>query len=86
MAEEKIGEVTHYYGRVNAAAVMIREGVLRIGDKIHIKGSHTDFIEVINSMQIENNPIEFAKAPLHIGLRVSQRVRPGDIVYKITEE
>lgn len=81
---EKVGEVTHYYTRIGVAVVRVT-APLRVGDRIAIKGRTTDFEQVIESMQIEHEAIEEAKPGDLIGLKVVDRVREGDIVYKVVE-
>ena len=80
---EKIGEVTHYFPHVKAAAVMIMKNSLKAGDQIHIKGHTTDFKEKIVSMQVDHVPVQEAKKGDEIGLLVKSRVRIGDSVYRV---
>lgn len=80
---EKIGETTHYFPHVNAAAVKIMKGSLRVGDEIYIKGHTTDFKEQVLSIQLDHKPIEEGKKGMEIGLMVKERVRRGDTVYRI---
>lgn len=80
---EKIGEVTHYFPHVKAAAVMILKDSLRRGDKIYIKGHTTDFKEKVASIQLDHATIEEGKKGQEIGLLVKSRVRIGDSVYRI---
>jgi len=80
---EKVGEVTHYFPHVKAAAVLILKDSLKAGDKIYIKGHTTDFKEKVNSMQLDHLPVEEGKKGQEIGLLVKSRVRIGDSVYKI---
>jgi hypothetical protein len=80
---EKIGEVTHYFPHVKAAAVMILKDSLKVGDKIYIKGHTTDFKENINSIQLDRVPIEEGRKGQEIGLLVKSRVRIGDSVYRL---
>jgi putative protease len=79
---EKIGEVTHYFPHVNAAAVKMLKTGLKVGDKIYIKGHTSDFKEVVESMQLDHVPITEGKKGDEIGLLVKSRVRIGDGVYK----
>ncbi|MCM8819228.1 MAG: translation elongation factor-like protein [Candidatus Omnitrophica bacterium] len=58
---------------------------LCLGDKIHIKGKHTDFIQEISSMQLNHKDIIEAKKGWEIGIKVIQRVDEKDKVYKIIE-
>lgn len=80
---EKIGEVTHYFPHVKAAAVMILKDSLRIGDGIYIKGHTTNFKEKVTSIQLDHAPIAEGTKGQEIGLLVKSRVRIGDSVYKV---
>jgi len=80
---EKIGEVTHYFPHVKAAAVMMLKDGLKAGDKIYIKGHTTDFKEKVTSIQLDRVPIQQAVKGQEIGLLVKSRVRIGDSVYRI---
>jgi len=80
---EKIGEVTHYFPHVNAAAVKIMKDALRVGDRICIKGHTTDFNEDVVSIQLDHASIAEGKKGQEIGLQVKERVRIGDTVYRI---
>lgn len=80
---EKIGEITHYFPHVNAAAVKLLKSGLRAGDKIYIKGHTSDFKEKVASIQLDHVPIIEGKKGQEIGLSVRSRVRAGDSVYKI---
>lgn len=85
MPEEKIGRVTDYFAKIGVAAVEITSGVLRIGDTIHIKGHTTDFQQVVDSMQIEKQPVQEAGPGQLVGIKVRDRVRDHDVVYKVVE-
>ena len=80
---EKIGEVTHYFPHVNAAAVKLLKSGLKVGDSIYIKGHTTDFKEQVLSIQLDHATIPFGEKGQEIGLLVKSRVRQGDKVYKI---
>ena len=85
MAEEtRIGEVKGYYSRIGVAAIDLT-GTLKIGDNVHIRGSTTDFQQVVGSMQIEHENVTEAGAGQSIGVKVQDRVRRGDQVYLVTE-
>lgn len=80
---EKLGEVTHYFPHVKAAAVMILKDSIKVGDNIYIKGHTSDFKEKVNSIQLDHAKIEEGKKGQEIGLFVKSRVRIGDSVYRI---
>jgi len=81
MEEQEIGEVMDYFSKVNVAAIKLN-GRLSIGDEIHIKGHTTDMTMTVGSMQIDKNPVDDASSGDSVGIKVNDRVRPGDKVYK----
>lgn len=83
MAEEKlIGKITHYFGNIGVGVIEL-SGALKVGDKIHIKGGTTDFEQAVDSMQVEHQNIDTAKAGDAAGLKVADKVRTGDEVYQV---
>ena len=85
MPEEEIGKVTDYFRKIGVAAIDITQGTLSVGDTIRIKGHTTDFTQVVESMQIEHENVQTAKAGDSIGIKVKDAVRDHDKVYKVTE-
>jgi translation elongation factor EF-Tu-like GTPase len=83
MAEVKVGEVFQFFAKPSVAAIRITDGALKVGDKIHVLGHTTDFTQTLDSMQVDRKPIEDAKAGDSVGIRVHDRVRPHDVVYKV---
>jgi U32 family peptidase len=83
MAEKKIGEVMKFFSKPSVAAVKIIEGEVNVGDSIKFSGHTTDFIDVIESMEVDNKSVQKAVAGDFIGVKVSGRVRPGDEVFKV---
>ena len=84
MPEEIIGKVSDFFARPVVAAIELT-AVLEVGDKIHIKGHTTDLELVVDSMQINNVDVKEAKVGDSVGVKVSERVRKGDAVYKVTD-
>ena len=82
MEEKLIGKITHYFNKISVAIVEL-SGVLKVGDKVHIKGSSTDFEQDISSIQIEHEDMKKAKKGDAIGVKVDEKVREGDEVYLI---
>ncbi|MFX1285974.1 MAG: translation elongation factor-like protein [Promethearchaeota archaeon] len=80
---EKIGNIENFYSKISVAVLDITSGSISKGDKIAIKGSTTDFEMTIESMQIDRVDIDSASAGQKIGLKVPERVRPGDEAFKI---
>jgi len=84
MGEVEIGKVTDFFSKPVVAGIEL-SGTLKIGDKIHIKGSTTDMELTVESMQIERVNITEGKPGNLIGIKVTDRVRRGDKVYQVTE-
>lgn len=84
MPEEVIGKVTDFFARPVVAGIELTT-VLKMGDKIRIKGHTTDLEFVVDSMQIDNVNVDQAKPGDLVGIKVSDRVRRGDIIYKVTD-
>ncbi len=86
MAEEiEIGKITHFFGHISVGVIEITSDVLKVGDTIHVKGATSDFTQKIDSMQIDHESVEEAKAGQSIGLKVSEHVREHDTVFKVVE-
>ncbi|MFH1825184.1 MAG: translation elongation factor-like protein [Candidatus Firestonebacteria bacterium] len=85
MEEKEIGRITHYFKNIGVSAIEITKDGLSVGDEIKIKGTTTDFIQKVEAMQIEHNIIQSAKKGDVIGIKVKDRVRPHDKVYKIIQ-
>ena len=82
MKEKEIGRVSGYFSHVEVAAIKLSAS-LKVGDKIHIKGHTTDFEQKVKGIQIEKEKIEKAKKGDHIGIKVSEKVRPNDPVFLV---
>ncbi|MEJ2727621.1 MAG: translation elongation factor-like protein [Deltaproteobacteria bacterium] len=83
MEEEKVGLVSNYFSKISVAAVEITDGTVSAGDRLHFLGHTTDFEFTVHSMQIEHKTVTEAKKGDSVGIRVSEKVREGDKVYKI---
>ncbi len=84
MPEEAVGKVSDFFARPVVAGIELT-GKLKVGDTIRIKGHTTEIELTVSSMQINNVNVEEAKAGDNIGIKVSDRVRRGDTVYKVTD-
>lgn len=83
MEEKKVGLVIKYFGKIGVAAIRLSEGSLKVGDQIHIVGHTTDLTQTVDSMQIENHNVQEAGPGADIGIKVKDKVREHDTVYKI---
>jgi putative protease len=77
----EIGRITHFFAKIDVAVIELKNS-LNVGETIVIKGPSTDFEQVVDSMQIEHKNVQKAEAGQSVGLKVQQRVRETDTVYK----
>ncbi len=82
MTESKIGKVTHFFDNISVAAITLHNN-LKVGDKILIKGKTTNTAQTVDSIQIDKEKINEAKAGDEIGIKVKDKVRVNDDVYLI---
>ena len=81
---EKVGEVSHYFTKIGVAVIELT-GKIKVGDSISVKGMTTNFEQRVESMQVEGENIEEANPGDDIGMKMADRVRKGDIVYRLGE-
>jgi translation elongation factor EF-1alpha len=77
-----IGKVAHYFTKIGVGVIELSDE-LEVGDRISIEGMTTNLQQTVDSMQIEHENVERAGPGQSIGLKVEQRVREGDLVYKV---
>jgi putative protease len=85
MPETKVGVVTHYFGKPGVAMIKATDGPIAVGDRIHIKGQTTDHTQVVESMQVERQPVERAEIGQEAGIKIGVQVRDHDEVFKVTD-
>jgi putative protease len=84
MAEEiEVGKVSIFFAKPSVAAVEITSGTLTVGDSVRFKGATTNFDQRIESMEIDRKPVLNASAGQSVGIKVRERVRPHDKVYRL---
>jgi len=84
MAEEvQVGTVTIFFAKPSVAAIEVTSGALSIGDTVKIVGATTNFEQKIESMEIDRKPVQTVTVGQAVGIKVKERVRPHDKVFKI---
>ena len=76
-----IGEITHYFSRIEVVVVKLTKGSLKVGDKIAIRGGERDFVQTVRSLQIESVDVPMAAQGKLAGLKTVQPAREGDKVF-----
>ena len=86
MSEEKVGVVSNYFSKISVAAVEITDGTVSVGDTLHFLGHTTDCDSKVSSMQIEHKSVTKVKKGDSVGIKVSEKVRENDKVFKIVPD
>ena len=83
-AEQRIGVVTHYYSHLSVATLRLEPGAtLRVGNVIHILGHTTDFIQRVESLEVDRKPVLEVGPNDDFGLKVIDHSREHDVVFKV---
>jgi U32 family peptidase len=85
MPEEQVAVIVKFFAKPSVAALEVTNGSIVKGDLLRYKGHTTDFTEEITSMEVDNQPVDEAKVGDMIGVKVKERVRENDKVYKVVE-
>ncbi|MFQ5790115.1 MAG: translation elongation factor-like protein [Acidobacteriota bacterium] len=85
MPEEHVGTVTHYFPKPQVAVVKLTANI-KIGDVLHFHGHTTNFQQKIESMEVEHARLETAASGAEVAIKVDERVRRGDELYRVIPE
>jgi len=77
-----IGKISHYFTKIGVGVIELSDE-LKVGDRISIEGATTNVQQTVDSMEIEHENMQSAGAGQSVGMKVAQRVREGDLVYKL---
>ena len=86
MSEIEIGRVEDYFAHIDVVAIEVTAEGIKVGDTLHFKGHTTDFTQKITSMQVDHKSVEEAPVGTDVGIKVKDRVRTHDHVYKVVED
>src|SRR6266540_2042501 len=86
MERKKVGEVFHFYGKIGVAAIKLTDSTLAIGDTVQIQGPTTNVEQTVDTLQIEHADVSRADVGQEVGMKVRERVRERDFVYKLVAE
>jgi len=78
----KVGRIEHFYSKAGVAVVEVSAPIKK-GDKVLIRGGTTNLSQVVESMEVEHKQVNEAQAGQRVGLKVAERVRENDMVYKL---
>jgi len=78
-----MGDITHYFSKIQVVVMKMTHGTFHVGDTIRIKGKKSDFIQKVSSLQIESVDVRSARKGQLVGLKVNRPAREGDKVYLV---
>ncbi|MBU1131278.1 hypothetical protein KJ840_04045 [Patescibacteria group bacterium] len=85
MAEQLIGQVTHYFNKIGVAVVLVAKGELAVGDMIKFKNADQEFQQIVGSLEVDKQPVGKIGEGEEAGLKVDELVKQGWQVYKVVE-
>ncbi len=83
MERVKVGEVFHYFGKIGVAAIRLTDAALAVGDTIQVQGPSTNLTQAVEAMQIEHGSVTRAEKGQEVGVKLKDRARERDLVYKV---
>lgn len=85
MPEEEVGRIVKFFAKPSVAAIEVTSGTIKPGDVLRYKGHTTDFTDEVTRVEIDNQAVDKAKVGDLVGIKVKDRVRENDTVYKVEE-
>ena len=85
MPEEEVGRIVKFFTKPSVAAIEVTGGTIKPGDTLKFKGHTTDFTDQVGRIEIDNQAVDEAKAGDLVAIKVAERVRENDTVYKVVE-
>jgi len=85
MSEGQVGVVVKFFAKPSVAAIKVTKDTIKKGEQLKFKGSTTDFMQTVASLEINNQPVEEAGEGEMVGIKVTERVRENDKIYKVVE-
>lgn len=85
MPEEQVAVIVKFFAKPSVAALEVTSGTIKKGDLLRYKGHTTDFTEEVRTMEVDNQSVDEAKQGDMVGVKVKERVRENDKVYKVVE-
>ncbi len=77
-----LGKVQDYLSKLGVATLVL-EAPLAVGDAIRVKGHTTDLTQKVDHIEVEHKSVPNATPGDGVGLKLADKVRIGDAVYKI---
>ena len=78
-----VGEITHFFPRIQVCVLKVNKSEIKIGDKILIRTKNGSFEQQVKSLQIESVDVRIAKKGQLVGLKLNEPAQAGDKVFRM---
>lgn len=78
--KDQLGKITHFYSKIGVGIIKLNKE-LKVGDEIQIKGNTSDFKQKVDELQLDHKNIDKGEKGQEVGVKLSQKVRDGDVVF-----
>jgi hypothetical protein len=76
-----IGDITHFFSRIEVVVLRLTSGNIHIGDRIRIQSKSGYFEQTVTSLQVESLDVKDARRGQLVGLKVNKPAKVGDRVF-----
>lgn len=83
--EKRIGKIIHYWPRAGAAQIELDETPLHVGDQLHIRGRDHEFVQSVESLEIDHVSKQEGWPGEFVALAVTQPVHENDEVWLVRQ-
>ena len=80
--KDLVGKVIHYYDKIGVAVIKLQKS-LKVEDKVRFEKGDMSFEQIIESMQLEHEPISEGKKGQDIAVKVDKVIKKDVSVYKV---
>ena len=80
-----IGEITHFFPRIQVCVLNVSANGIKVGDLIVIAGKERRFTQKVASLQIESVDVQAARRGDLVGLKLDKPAAVGDKIFKGSE-
>lgn len=78
---EQIGKVIHYFDKAMVAVIRLNDK-LSVGDIVKFIYADDEFVQKIESMEVERQAIQFGEAGKEVAVKVERKTHEGAKVFR----
>jgi len=82
-----LGKIRNFFDKISVAEVELETHQLKLSDEIIITGAKTGLVKaIVEEIRLENNPVNEVKKGDIFSIKLPEKVRPSDKLYKVVKE